>query len=205
MQTVPVKTSPAPNPLPSTWLRAIANSITAEFRRHDPPHKNRGWQEAKTLRALHATGRPAGHSLRTTATIPRTPYLTNTELIDSTLYLRGTIAPEDNPGHNFPPIAWLITQFQAAGALATRPDLHEPLNTLMRKGRWGLPYHSQPNRHGTPSLRPSHHVTTEERTAITLVAAAAQIVVIDELDYADWMHEDFNGELTLQLLQDAVH
>lgn len=189
-----VRTHPAPDPLPSTWARAVANSITSEFR-------TTGWRKYKLSRAHHPTGNPRTGSDRITSGVQRTPLLSNTELIEEGFHLTGTVDPI--PTLNVPALAWRINQLTAVGALADRPDLHEPLNTLCKRTRRDTPFTTRDNRHGNPSIRPNLTTTSEEREAITLIAAAAQIVIVDELDYWDWLTQDFNAQAVLQLLEEA--
>lgn len=195
-----IKTTPAPHPLPRTWLRAIANSITTEFRRTKRETNQPGWIPARALRAWHPTGNPQPKGSRT-GSIPRTPLLDNTELLESTLYLHGTIDP--NKTLHLPPLAWLITSTTALTALAGT-TLHEPLNRLCRHNRHDQPFRAARNRHGTPTLRPNEHTPGDERDAITLIAAATTVVVLDEADYWDALQPDFNAELTIRLLEQGL-
>src|SRR5690625_3239210 len=192
-----IKTTPAPHPLPRTWLRAIANSITTEFRRTKRETNQPGWIPARALRAWHPTGNPQPKGSRT-GSIPRTPLLDNTELLEATPYLHGTIHP--NQPLNLPPLAWLITSTTTLTAFAGT-TLHEPLNRFCRHNRHDQPFRNARNRHGTPTLRPNEHTPGDERDAITLIAAATTVVVLDEADYWDALQPDFNAELTIRLLE----
>lgn len=204
MQTTTVKTSPAPNPLPSTWLRAIANSITAEFRRIKKSTGQSGWSITTETRAWHPTGAPRGNGLSTTGVIPRSNLLSNTEVISATKYLAGSISPEEHPRLHLPPILWELEEFPAMGALAERPDLWTPLDSLMNKRRRDLPFRERFNRHGNPVMGAGDMSTPEEREAIQLFASAATVVTMNEVDYADGIARDFNGEAVLNWLRDQT-
>lgn len=190
-----VKTMPAPNPLPSTWLRAIANSITTEFRAT-------GWRKYKLSRAHHPTGNPRTGADRVTTSVPKSDLLSNTEIIEEGFHLTGTVDPI--PTLNVPALAWRIKQPTALAALSDRPDLHEPLNTLCHRSRRDQPFHARPNRHGNPTLRPNPTTTLEERTAVLLIAAASEIVIVDEIDYWDWLTTDAGVTAVLDLLKEAT-
>src|SRR5690625_2058583 len=69
-----IKTTPAPHPLPRTWLRALANSITITFREH-------GWQKHEKRRVHHPTGNPRSNP-RPTSSVHRSALLTNTETLE---------------------------------------------------------------------------------------------------------------------------
>lgn len=188
-----ITTRPAPQPLPPAWARAVANSLTAEFRRT-------GWQSAKALSVSHPTGNPRAGA-RTGGSVPSSPLLSRVDLIEHLHYLRGIVDP--TPGLH-PPLAWTITQGTAVGVMQSKPSLIEPLNALLSKDRWDQPFRTAPNRHGRPTLRTGDMLTPEEAEAILTVTSAARVVVIDENDYWDAVAEDFPAALTIELLLAGV-
>lgn len=187
-----IKTSPPPNPLPATWLRAIANSITITFREH-------GWQKHEKRRVHHPTGNPRINP-RPTSNVHRSALLTSTETLETIFFLTGTVEPI--PALGIPPIAWELDQLTATGALHDQPDLTTALNTLCRKGRRDTPFTTRRNRHGNLTLRAGQYATAQEREAITLVAAVATLHVLDEHDYWDALASDdqLDGAALLELL-----
>lgn len=188
-----IKTSPPPNPLPATWLRAIANSITITFREH-------GWQKHEKRRVHHPTGNPRSNP-RPTSSVHRSALLTNTETLETIFFLTGTVEPIPTLG--IPPIAWELDQLTAAGALHNQPDLTTALNTLCRKGRRDTPFATRRNRHGNLTLRAGVYTTLAEREAITLVAAVATLHVLNEADYWDALAENdqLDAQTVLQLFE----
>lgn len=192
MQTTTVKTSPAPNPLPNTWLRAIANSITTAHR------ENKGWLPHTEKRAWHPTGAPRGNGITTTGTIPRSGLLNTTEVITEKRYLFGTVDPIQ--AINLPAIAWYIERETADATLADRPDLQLAFQHILSNRTRVQPFNPERNRHGNITLRPNPYTTSEERDALILVAAACTIRTLTTDDYWDWLTTDFGVTAVLDLL-----
>lgn len=189
-----VRTHPAPNPLPHTWLRAIANSITLAFR-------ETGWRKYRTSRAIHPTGNPRTGNDRITSGVARSPLLSNTEVTSATKYVAGSVSPDEHQQLNLPPLLWELKELDAMQALNHRLDLHTPLDNLMRPHRRDLPFRERLNRHGNPVMSASDMSTIEEREAVQLIAAAATIVTMDEADYWEWFAHDLDGAAALKVLE----
>lgn len=177
-----------PNPLPQAWLRLLGNSIVSEFRRT-------GWRTHKTSRAWNPTGNPRS-SYGSAAPVVRSKLLTNTETFETVKYVQGTVEPVSIVG--VPPLAWLLTAQVVGECLPA--EFVEPLNSVMNRNRGDAPFLVRRNGRGEVSVG-SSRASFEERTAVTLVAALAEVRVLDEVDYWGAVGEGFDAEFTIQVLE----
>lgn len=184
----PVTTTPAPTPLPRHWARLIANEVVSELRRS-------GWRTHKTSRAWNPTGNPRS-SYGSAAPVTRSKLLMNTETFETIKFTRGTVDPV--PPLGVPPLVWTVTM-DCLAALEEAQIV--AFGVLCNRHRRDSPFHTRRNRHGNLTTTTSASCSHEEREAALLVAGAASVRVVDEVDYWDALSSDFDAELTISLLE----
>lgn len=206
-----VHTTPAPNPLPPTWAKAIANDIAATLTRN-------GWQPETKLRAWSATGNPSGNRYHTPGSIPGpgNQLLPTTELISNNLYTWGSIDPHDYPGLNIPPLAYALAQLDLAQALNQQPHpaplihaaqgwLNKCRNSPRKHETTPHVYRRTTNRHGNPRLQRNEYALEAEANVFLIAAQAATVHTIDPLDYQDALNDPtFNATAALRIIEAAI-
>lgn len=177
-----------PDPLPTQWARATANSIAAELRR--------GWRSSTAKRAISSRGNPiTGRDYAPSASF-NTP-IENTELLWRDVYQVGLVDPIPTLG--VPYIAWHLTQLDLAEAVIKAGLMHHAREVelwLQLKpdpsdgGRPASPYRVRPNRHGAKALRRNtDYAPPAVANVFDAAVTAATIWLPDPLDVADYLAE----------------
>ena len=204
----PVRTSAPPNPLPDAWARALANDIAERLTRD-------GWQREDQLRAWSATGNPTTHRYSSGGRFPSV--LPTTEFLNRDLYTWGTIDPDDYPGIDIPPLAYVLAQLDLAAVITRRADATALLGAAQgwlvkcrraARSHRTTPhvYRLKPNRHGNFRLQRRDDALVAEAEAFTLAAQAAKVRVIDDFgEFEDALADpEFQATAALAVLQKAL-
>ncbi len=189
------KHTPAPQPLPTHWARAIASDIAARLARE-------GWRRADQRRAIHPTGNPPGYRYAPRAFKSQAP---TTELLSVDRFVWGTLDPRDHRGLDLPPLIYLLSQLDLAGELIRRADsaLTNAGQTWLERSRKASVtpalYILKPNRHGNGvRIIRNDSALPEEAAAFDAAATTARVYEMDPLDYFDWVDA---GDVDLRALQ----
>lgn len=162
-----------PDPLPTNWHRAIANSIASELRH--------GWRKHKATRAI---GNTRSRDYHTPGQIPAIE--PTTELLYNAPYAGAIV--DENPQLDTPYLVWEVTQLDLAAALNARGmmnyarDAQAWLTTRPKTGPPPTAYITRPNRHGRLALRRNSAYTPDPVAMVFDVAVTAATILVPDRD-----------------------